>query len=179
VGKLMERAGLVLEAAVLVLTGAGVLVLTGAGVAHAQSASTSACQKIYSTEASFDTTLSTVSHPSHATLVKLVGTFGSQLTQAASTDSPAVKSAIATEVTDLEAGVAAGNLDVAKMTAESNAVIAACTPKGDPATGGGSTAGIQDPAMFGLGGVAVLASVVVLCLAWRNRLRAGPARPLG
>ena len=53
-GKLMRTAGRVLGTGVLVLTGAGVLVLAGAGIANARPASTSACQKIYSTLASLD-----------------------------------------------------------------------------------------------------------------------------
>lgn len=179
-GKPMERAGRVLGAGALALAGAGILLLSGGGVAHAQPAvSTTACQKIESSMSSFDTTLSTDGHLSHATLKTMTDNFGGQLTQDASTGSSALKSAVATLVTDLEAGVAAGNLDSAKLNAEDNAVIAACAPKGDPATGGGSTAGIQDPVLFGAGGAAVLAGIVVLCLALRNRLRAGPARQLG
>jgi hypothetical protein len=113
----------------------------------------------------------------HLGLKKTADTVAGQLTQAASTGSPAVKSAVSTYVTDLKASAAAGNVNVAKLTADGNAVVAVCAvslaPKGDPATGGGSTAAIRDPALYGLGGAAVLAGIVVLGLALRNRLAAG------
>ncbi len=166
-GKLMKKAGQVLGAGVLVLAGAGVLLLAGAGIANARPVSTSACQQINTTLSSLNASLAA----SPTTLKNEVATISSQLTQAASTGSSAVKSAVSTFVTDLQAGAAAGNLDVAKLTADAGAITAACAPSGAPATGGGSTLGVQDPALFGVGGAVVLAGLVVLGLASRNRPR--------
>jgi hypothetical protein len=180
-GDLVKRAGRVLGAGVVVLAAAGVLLLAGSGIANAQPASSTACQKIQATLASALTTLSTDSTGSEAK--KVIANLDSQLTQAASTGSSTVKSAVSTFVTDLNAGAAASNLDVAKMTADGNAIVAACAatsvpatgggraPSGAPATGGGSAAAIQDPGLFGVGGAAVLAGLVILGLALRNRLR--------
>jgi hypothetical protein len=161
--RLMERAGHALGAGFLVLTGAGVLLLAGAGIASAQPAT--ACQMINTTLSSLDTMLATA--PS--SLKNEVNTISSRLTAAASTGSPAVKSAVSTFVTDLKAGAAAGNLNLPKLTADGSAITAACAPSGAPATGGGSATGLQDPALFGLGGAVVLAGIVVLGLARRNR----------
>jgi hypothetical protein len=176
-GKLMRTAGRVLGAGVLVLAGAGVLVLAGAGIASARPASTGACQKITSVEVSFLAMLK--SHPS--TLKKEVAVFASELTQAASTGSSAVKGTVSTFVMDLEAGSASGSFNDPKFTADGNAVNAACaaqstTPSGAPATGGGSAAGVQDPALFGVGGAAVLAGIGALGLALRNRPRGSPGQ---
>ena len=65
-----------------------------------------------------------------------------------------------------------------KYTADSDAIDAACAvqataPSGAPATGGGSAAGVEDPGLFGVGGAAVLAGLVVLGLARRNGSRTG------
>ena len=112
----------------------------------------------------------------HSTPKQEVAIVATQLTQAASTAPPAVKSAVSTFVADLRAGAAAGNFDTAKTNADINAITAACAaaqtapPSGAPATGGGSAAGVQDPALFGVGGAAVLAGLGVLGLARRNRL---------
>jgi hypothetical protein len=169
-GKLMKRAGRALGTGVLVLAGAMVLMLAGTGIAHAQPASTSVCKKINATLASLNATFKAYS----TTPKKSAATIASQLTQAASTGSPAVKSAVSTFDTDLEAGVAAGHLDLAKLNADADVIaIASCAPSGAPATGGGSAAGSQDPALFGVGGAAVLAGIVVLCLALRSRPRTG------
>ncbi len=171
-GKLMKKAGHVLGAGVLVLAGAGVLLLAGAGIASARPASTSACQQINTTLSSLNATLAAA--PS--TLKNEVATVSSQLTQAASTGSSAVKSAVSTFVADLKAGAAAGNLNVTKLTADAGAITAACAPSGAPATGGGSALGVQDPALFGVGGAVVLAGLVILGLAWRNRPRTGASQ---
>jgi hypothetical protein len=162
---------------VLVLAGAGVLVLAGAGIASARPASTSACQKISSVVVSFNAVLK--SHPS--TLKKEVAILASELAQAASTGSPAVKRAVSTFVTDLEAGTASGNFNDPKATADSDAIGAACAaqsipPSGAPATGGGSAAGVQDLALFGVGGAAVLAGIGALGLARRNWPRGSPGQ---
>jgi hypothetical protein len=173
-GKLMRTAGRVLRTGVLVLAGAGVLVLAGTGIASARPASTGACQKIDSTEASF----LAMFKAHHGTLNAAVVFLASRLPQAASTGSPAVKRAVTTFVADLVAGTASGHFNDPKFTSDFKAVDAACAaqatpPSGAPATGGGSAAVVQDPALFGLGGAAVLTGIGVLGLARRNRPRTG------
>jgi hypothetical protein len=166
-GQLTKRAGRILGAVALLLAGTGVLLLAGTGTANARPAG-NVCQDIATTLTNLDTTLST----SHLSVEAEITLIASKYTQAASTGSPAVKSAVRKLVADLEAEGAKRTLDVAKLEADNNAVIlVACAPKGDPATGGGSTAGLQDPALFGLGGAVVLAGVVILCLTPRIRLR--------
>jgi hypothetical protein len=119
------------------------------------------------------------SHPS--TLKKEVAVFASELTQAASSGSPTVKKAVSTFVTDLEAGTASGSFNDPKATADSDAIEAACAaqatpPSGAPATGGGSTASMRAPALFGVGGAAVLAGIGALGLALRKRPRGSPGQ---
>jgi hypothetical protein len=89
--------------------------------------------------------------------------------------SPAVKSAVSIFVADLRVDIAARHVsDRPKLLADANAIVVACyaratAPRGAPATGGGSAAGVQDAALFGVGGTAVLAGLGVLGLAWRRR----------
>jgi hypothetical protein len=174
-GKLTRTAGRVAGAAVLVLAGAGIVVLAGAGIANARPASTSACDKIFATVASAPATI-TKMRKEHKTTEQAAAVVATQLTQAASTAPAAVKSAVSTFVADFEAGAAAGHFDTAKILADGNAVNAACAaaqavpPSGAPATGGGSAAGVEDPALFGVGGAAVLAGLGALGLARRSRL---------
>jgi hypothetical protein len=160
-----------LATGVLVLAGAGTLMLAAAGTANARPALNAACQNVLKAFQSIDTTL----EAKHGTLKADVALVASKLTKAASTGSPALKSDVQTLISDLQAGVAAGSLDDAKLNADDDAIVAVCaasnTPVGAPGTGGGSTAGLQDPVLFGLGGAAVLAGVIVLGLALRNRLR--------
>jgi hypothetical protein len=154
---------------------AGVLVLAGAGVANARPASSSACDKLTAALKSL-----TALHPGYTrNLKKDAHLVASRLTQAVATGSPALKSAVSTYVADWEAGAAAGHLDTAKISADDGAIVAACAaqsvpPSGAPATGGGSAAGVQDPALFGVGGAAVLAGLGVLGRARRNRPRGRP-----
>ena len=174
-GKLMRTAGRVLGAGILALAGTGVLLLTGAGIAGARPADTSACQEINSTVASFTATFK--AHP--GSLNEKVVFLASRLPQAASTGTPALKRAVSTFVADLVAGTASGQFNDPKFTADFDAIDAACAaqataPGGAPATGGGSAAGVQDPALFGLGGAAVLAGIGVLGLARRNRPHGSP-----
>jgi hypothetical protein len=173
-GKLSRTAGRVLGAGVLVLAGAGILVLAGTGIASAQPASTGGCQKINAALSSIVATFN--AHP--GSLKSEVAAIASHLTQTASTDSSAVKNAVSTFVADLEAGAASGKLNDPKYTADGDAIEAACTvqataPVGAPATGGGSAVGVQDPGLFGVGGGAVLAGLVVLGLVRRNGSRTG------
>ena len=166
----MKRAGRALGTGVLVLAGAVVLMLAGTGIAHAQPATTSVCKKINATLTSLNATFK--AHPT--TLKNATATIASQLTQAASTGSPEVKSAVRAFVTDLEAGAASNDLNLAKLNADADLLATtACAPSGAPATGGGSAAGIQDPGLFGVGGAAVLAGIVALCLILRHRPRTG------
>jgi hypothetical protein len=176
-GRLTRTAGRVLGTGVLVLAVAGVLVLAGTGAASARSAGSNACGTIISTLKS----LLALHVNTTNNLKKDASLVASRLTQAASTGSPALKSAVSTYIADWEAGAAAGHLDTSKLSADGDAIVAACAaqltaPSGAPATGGGSTAGVQDPALFGAGGAAVLAGLGVLGLARRNRPRGSPGR---
>jgi hypothetical protein len=178
-GQLTQSAGRVLGTGILVLAGAGLLVLAGAGIANAQPASTStnACNAIFATINSFNAELT--KHPGQW---GPVATAATELTQDASTGSAAVKSTVSTFVADLRADVAARRvISRPKLVADGDAIVAACSaqatsPSGAPATGGGSTVGVQDPALFGVGGSVVLAGVGVLGLARRNRPRNSPGR---
>jgi hypothetical protein len=172
-GKLTRSAGRVLGAGVLVLAGTGSLVLAGGGIATAQPSSTSAnaCDNVFAVIDSFNTAFT--KHPGQWALVTAAAT---QLTQAASTGSPTVQRTVSIFVVDLRADAAARRvISRPKLVADGDAIVAACSaqPSGAPATGGGSTASVQDPALFGVGGAAVLAGVGVLGLAWRNRPRTG------
>jgi hypothetical protein len=176
-GKLTRSAGRVLGAGSLVLAGAGLLVLAGAGSANARPASTStnACDKVFATIDSFNATFT--KHPGEW---GPVATAATDLTRDASTGSAAVKSTVSTFVADLRADVAARRvISRPKLVADGDAIVAACSaqatsPSGAPATGGGSTADIQDPALFGVGGAVVLVGIGVLGLARRNGPRGSP-----
>jgi len=172
--RLVKTTAGVLGVGILVLAGAGVLVVAGTGIASARPAST--CQTINATLANLVGTLAAAPHTPSGRKTA-VATIASQLTQAVSTGSTAVKDAVSTFVTDLETGVAANDINFTKLSADGDAIVAACavqaTPSGAPATGGGSAAGVQDPALFGVGGAAVLAGIVVLGLARRTRPRTG------
>jgi hypothetical protein len=172
-GKLTRSAGRVLGAGIVVLTGAGIVVLAGAGIANARpaSTSTSACDKIFAT---FNTlNVMQTKHPhTWGPAIAAAAAFP----QDASTGSPAVKSAVSTFVADLRVDIAARHVsNRPKLLADANAIVVACynQPSGAPATGGGSTAGAQDAALFGVGGSTVLAGLGVLGLARRNRPPAG------
>lgn len=161
---LMAIAGIVL--------GASALVLTGTGIANAQPASAgTACQQVESTLSAIQSTLpSAAANPS--ALKSKIGTFASQLEHQASTGSPALQSAVGTFVADLQAA-GSGSINVSKLTSDANAIGAVCAsqsaPGGAPGTGGGSTAGVVEPALFGAGGALVLAGIGVLGLASRRR----------
>jgi hypothetical protein len=176
-GKLTRTAGRVVGAGLLVLAAAGVLVLAGAGTANARPVTTNACQKLYTAAASLTVTIT----KAPSTLKNEVAIVAPQLTQAASTGSAAVKSAVSILVADLQASAASGHLNYSKLNADAAAVSAACaaqgtSPSGAPATGGGSTAGVRDPALFGVGGAAVLAGLAALGLARRSRPQSSPGR---
>jgi hypothetical protein len=152
--------------------GASVLVLTGAGIASAQPVSAgSACQQVESTLSGIQSTLpSAASNPS--ALKSKIGTYASQLEQEASSGPTALKSAVGAFVSDLQAA-GSGSINVSKLTSDANAIGAACAsqsaPGGAPGTGGGSTAGVADPALFGVGGAVVLAGIGVVGLGSRRR----------
>jgi hypothetical protein len=174
-GKLTRSAGRVLGAGVLVLAAAGVLVSAGARIANAQPARTStianACDEIFAAFANLAKL--------HDGLKRDVAISVAQFTQAASTASPTVKSEVNTLIADLKADAASGQINRPQIVADGDAIDAACaaqatSPSGAPATGGGSTAGVQDAALFGVGGAAVLAGICVLGLARRNRPRDSP-----
>jgi hypothetical protein len=169
-GKLMQSAGRVLVAGTLVLAVAGTLVLAGAGIANARPAITgnNACDDIFAAFANLAKL--------HDGLKKDVAISVAQFTQAASTASPAIKSAVSTLIADLKEDAATGHINRQKIVADGDAIDALCAaqPSGAPATGGGSTAGVQDAALFGVGGATVLAGIGVLGLARRNRPRGSP-----
>jgi uncharacterized iron-regulated membrane protein len=163
----------ILTAAAGLVLGAGVLMMAGTASA-AQPAGGSACQQLQSTLSTIQSTLpSAASNP--GMLKSKIRTYAGQLEQEASSASPSVKSAVGSFVADLQAA-ASGKANVSKLTADANAIGTACRaqatpPSGAPGTGGGSTAGATDPALFGVGGAAVLAGLGALGLARRNRPR--------
>jgi hypothetical protein len=170
-GKLTRPVGRTLGTGIVVLAGAGIVVLAGTGIANARPASTSACDKIFATFDSLN-----AMQTKHPGAWGPVVTAAAEFTQDASTGSPAVKSAVSTFVADLRVDIAARHVsNRPKLLADANAIVVACynQPSGAPATGGGSTAGAQDAALFGVGGSTVLAGLGVLGLARRNRPPAG------
>jgi hypothetical protein len=89
-----------------------------------------------------------------------------------------VKSAVAGFVTELEA-VSHGQIDVAKLTADADAIGTACSaavarssPVGAAATGSGSTAGLQDAGLVYGGAAAIVAGAGMAGFGWRRRRRA-------
>jgi hypothetical protein len=139
---------------------AGVVALAGTGVASAQTTSNStACQQIQGTLSSIQSTLpQAASNPKM--LSSKIGAYASQLKKASATGSPALQKAVNSFVADLQAA-GSGKVNVSKLTSDAGAITAACkasapsqakAPSGAPSTGGGSTSGVQDPALIGLGG---------------------------
>ena len=173
----MGSTGRALTAGILVLTGAGFLMLSGTGIARAQPVATSTvCTELGAAEKSFTATLTAhgakyyVTH--HSALVAAVDDYGSQVLKVTAQGSPALQSAAKTYVTYNETATAARDVNAARLNADfDRVVVLACTPNGAPATGGGSSAGLQDPALLGAGGAAALAGFVVVGLALRRRSR--------
>jgi hypothetical protein len=131
---------------------AGALTLLVGTPAGAQSSS--ACSQIESTLTS--------TQASSSALASKIGAFVAQLETESASAPASVKSAVGAFVTDLKAA-ASGKINVAKLTADANAIGTACTasaaataPSGAPQTGAGSTAGLQD-ASFVYGGAALVA----------------------
>jgi hypothetical protein len=173
-GKLTQSACRVLGTGVLVLAGAWFLLLSGAGIASAQpaSASASACDNIFTVFTQYNAMTSTPS------LKNTVAFFTAGFTKAEVGASPAVMSTVAAMLADLRADEATGKINRPKLVADGDAINAACAaePAGAPATGGGSTAGVHYPALFGVGGAVLLAGIGVVILALRNRPRHSPSR---
>ena len=173
-GKLAQSACRVLGTGVLVLAGAWFLLLSGAGIASARpasaNASADACDNIFTVFDQFN------AMPSSPSLKETVAFFTTGLTKAEAGTSPAVMSTVATMLADLRADEAAGTVNRPKLVTDGDAIIAACaaTPNGAPATGGGSTAGVQYPALFGVGGAVLLAGIGVMSVALRSRPRPSP-----
>jgi hypothetical protein len=172
----MRRSGRTFTAGFLVLTGAGFLMLSGTGIAYAQPAATPAvCNQLFTALKSYNATLvanEAKFKTNHAAYIAAVDNYGNEVTKIASQGSPAVRSAAKTYVTDLEGEVAANDINTARLTADSDRLdVLACTPGGAPATGSGSSAALQDPALFGAGGAAVLAGLIVVGLTLRKRSR--------
>jgi hypothetical protein len=150
--------------------------LSGAGPAHAQPLKASAaCTQLTATTKAFNATFQKNQakfKADHAAYLAAVDNYGNQVLKVASEGSPAARSAAKTYITELEAEVAANDFNQAKISAESGRLaFALCTPKGAPATGGGSSAGLQDPVLFGAGGSLALAGLVVVGLVARRRPR--------
>jgi hypothetical protein len=172
-GKLTQSACRVLGTGVLVLAGAWFLLLSGAGIANAQpaSASASACDNIFTVFTQYNAMPST-------SLKNTVAFFTAGLTKAEVGASPAVMSTVAAMLADLRADEATGKINRPKLVADGDAINAACAaePAGAPATGGGSTAGVQYPALFGVGGAVLLAGIGVAGLALRRRPQHSPGQ---
>ncbi len=175
----MRSTGRTLTAGFLVLTGTGFLMLSGAGIARAEPVRAPApavCTALGAAEKSFTVTLD--AHPvtyyqsHHSVLVAAVDNYGSQVLKVTAQGSPALRSAAKTYVTYNETATAARDVNAARLNADfDRMVVLACTPTGAPATGGGSSAGLQNPALFGAGGATALAGFVVVGLALRHRSR--------
>lgn len=177
----MRRTGSALTAGSLALASAGFLTLTGAGVAHAQPLKTpAACTRLLATATAFNAMVEKNQakfKADHAAYLAAVDNYGNQVLKVASQGSPAAQSAAKAYATDLEAETAALDLNKAKIDAEiARLATALCQPKGAPGTGGGSSAGLQDPALFGAGGALALAGAAIVGLAVRRRPRAGAVR---
>lgn len=172
----MIRTGRTITAGFLVLTGTGFLVLSGGGIAHAQPAAIpTTCSEILAATKAWNATLSankTKFATDHAAYEAAIDNYGNQILKITSTGSPALRSAAKTFVADDEAEAAANDINVARLTADSDRMdVLACTPSGAPSTGSGAAATLQDPALFGAGGAAAMAGLLVVGLAVRNRSR--------
>jgi hypothetical protein len=179
----MRRTGRTLTAGFLVLTGTGFLLLSGTGIAHAEPAGAPApatCSKLLATTTNWTATLKANEKKfttDHAAYVAAVDNYGNEVTEDVSQGSPALRAAAKTFVTDLETEIAAEDFDAARINADSNRLnVLACTPAGAPATGGGSSAAVQDPGLFVVGGAAALGGFVVVGRALRSRPRTSVAR---
>jgi hypothetical protein len=110
---------------------------------------------------------------SPATYIAAIDNYGNKVLKVTSPGSPALRSAAKTYVTDYEAMVVANSINPTRLSADSSRMaVLACTPKGAPATGGGSSTGLQDSALVGTGGAVTLVGVVVIGLSLRRRAQA-------
>jgi hypothetical protein len=172
----MKKTGRALTAGCLTLAWAGFLTLSGVGVAHAQPLKApAACTELSAALKTFAATLTNSKkkfQADHAAYIATIDGYGNQVLKIAAQGSPAARSAAKTYITELEAEVAANDINQAKLSAEFDRLdILLCSPKGAPRTGGGSSAGLQAPALFGAGGAIALAGLVVVGLTVRNRPR--------
>jgi hypothetical protein len=151
---------------------AGALTLLVGTPAGAQSSS--ACSQVESTLTSIQKQLP---QASSSALASKIGGFVTQLETESASAPPSVKSAVGAFVTDLKAA-AGGKINVAKLTADANAIGTACTsaaataPTGAPQTGAGSTAGLQDASLLYGGAALVAAGGVLAGFGIRRRRRA-------
>lgn len=172
----MKRTGRALTAGFLVLTGTGFLILSGAGIANAQPAAAPAiCSELTAASKNLNATFKANEakfKADHAALVAAIDNYGNEVTKITSTGSPALRSAAKIFVTDEETEAAAGDFNTARLAAAGDRMaVLACTPSGAPATGGGSSATLQDPVLVDAGGAAALAGLIVAGLTLRNRPR--------
>ena len=175
----MRSTGRTLTAGFLVLTGTGLLMLSGASIAHAQPVAAPApatCKELGAAQNSYTAGLKANVKKFEAdnkAYVTFVTNYGNEVIRIASQGSPALQSAAKTYATDLETEIANSDFNATRINADSDRLIVlGCTPKGAPATGGGSSAALQDPALFGAGGAAALAGLIVVGLTLRGRSRA-------
>jgi hypothetical protein len=180
----MRSTGRTLTAGFLVLTGTGFLALSGAGIAHAELAAAkpahakpapAACTELITATKAYSALLAAnkakFAHDLPA-YVAAVDHYGNEVKKITSTGSPALRRAAKIYVTDLETETADLTINPARLNADSNRLtVLACTPSGAPRTGGGSSAAMQDPGLFGAGGAAVLAGLIVVGLTVRGRPR--------
>lgn len=144
-------------------------------VAPAGAQTTSACSQIEATLTSIQKQLPQASSSS---LASKLGGFVAQLETEAASAQPSVKSAVSAFVDDLKAA-ATGNINVAKLSADANAIGTACAastaapvPSGAPQTGAGSTAGFQDAGLLYGGASAMVVGGGLVAFGWRRRRRA-------
>jgi hypothetical protein len=174
----MRKTSRTLTAGFLALSGSGFLLLSGAGTAHAAPAGAPApavCTQLLAASKSYTATLTANQkkfETDRTAYLAAVDNYGSEVTRITSTGSSALQAAAKTYVTDLETEIAASDINQARLnTDDDRMAVLACTPKGAPRTGGGSSAGLRDSALFGAGGAAALAGFILVGLTLRNRSR--------
>lgn len=176
---------------VAVIAGVAVPLLSSMVAPAADASASSACAQINSTLSSLQTTLgAAASNPKK--LASEAASVSEQLTAlAAASGSASVTSSVSVFTNELKAA-ASGNVDIAKLTADANAIGGACAaataasggpssasapaasggavvPSGAPATGAGGTSGFADEGLLAAGAAVVLAGLATVFGSRRRR----------
>jgi hypothetical protein len=179
----MRRTGREITVGFLALAVTGYLMLAGGGTARAEPAALpAACNAMLAAGKSYiaGLTADEQKYPAHSTAVQnavkaTVQTYENEILKITAHGSPALKNDVQVFFADLD-GVITGQVNGPKFDADGERMtLAVCTPSGAPRTGGGSSAGVQDPAVLAGAGAAALAglAVIVLAVRGRSRTRAG------